>query len=291
VGVGLFALAGTPVRILALALAARLGFNSAPQLLATHALIVSLISVGAWSVVRVLSDGSSGGSLRSIAPGGATRAFLRFAGPYLGTAVLTQVCTTSERWGLARLESPAATALFVLSLSLATAGASAAASPLMTYFQPIIVEAVSKRDGPSALRALRRLSLTTGAVMLVGALAGMILGPFAATLLFGARYLGVAAVLPWTVLGACAFALGQALANYPFAGGDSKAANGALALSQVCYATILLTYHPAESPAVGFGRVYAGAQLGYLALMSVVAWIWRRRLVAASEPASVAGSA
>ncbi len=276
--VGLMGFASTPLRHFVLAGGIGLfGLRAGSEMIWVQAGYSALVAACAWRIFAASVDWSHRAAIRTVLGQGAAREILRFSGPYVVSSVLMQVCGTAERWGLARLDNPSSTALFVLSVGLSTAGANAISSPLLSYFQPLITEAASKMDVVSVERHLRRLTVASAALMVAGAGVAYLLAPFAAALLFGKQFAGISSVLPWTAVGACAFALGQALAMYPFAARDSLGPNVAHGAALGVYAAVLFVYRPSEAHALAFARVNAAAYLGYAAVMALVALKWSRR--------------
>ena len=220
--------------------------------------------------------------LRELAPGPDTgvvgpelgwRSALRFSLPFLGTALVMQLCTTAERWGLARID-PASTALFVQSVGLSMAGAGAATGFLGGYFYPLIHSGAAEGPAPLSgarvpLRRYLLLSATACGVLLV--LGVTIAGP-ASALLFGPRYVGVARLLPWTVAGAALFTFAQALSVRSLVLRDAVGPNVARTVPLVLYTGALLLLRPGEDAALQFSRLYCAAQALYLVLMTFFAF-------------------
>lgn len=276
--VGLMGFASTPLRYFVLAGGVGLmGLRAGSEMIWVQAGYSALVAACAWRIFASSVDWSHRAGIRVVLGHGAAREILRFSGPYVVSAILMQVCATAERWGLARLDNPAATAVFVLSVGLSTAGANAVSAPLLMYFQPLITEAASKMDADGVVRHLRRLTIATTALMTVGAALAYVVAPVAAALLFGKEFGAIAGVLPWTAVGACAFALGQALAMYPYAARDSLGPNVAHGGALAIYAAVLFLYRPTEAHALAFARVNAAAYIGYAGVMALVALRWSRR--------------
>jgi hypothetical protein len=269
---GVLAFAMTPLRYLALAIGARSGFASASHLLWVHALYCALLAAGAWWIVRRNVDPRHTQPIKSVLPRGTGREVLHFSVPYIITACLTQLSASAERWGLAGLDSPAAAAVFVLSVGVATAGTNAVASPLLAYYQPLITRAASGIGGASATAYLRKLVIWTFVVVVLVAMGAGLFSRIATAYLFGREYAIIADVLPWTAIGAGAFAIGQALSMYPYAAKDGLRPNVAFGAAQIVYVVILLTYRPTQGHALRFARVYAASYSGYAALMAAIAW-------------------
>ena len=80
------------------------------------------------------------------------------------------MCTSAERWGLARLADTAATALFVQAVGLSTAAAGAATGFVSAYFNPLILQDAAHHADPlqAARVPLRRFLLLIGAISIPG---------------------------------------------------------------------------------------------------------------------------
>jgi hypothetical protein len=192
----------------------------------------------------------------------------------LGTALVTQLCTTAERWGLARVADTSSTALFVQAVGLSMAGAGAANGFLGTYFYPLIHRGAATGTDPlaGAQVPLRRYLLLSGAVCLAMVLLGVPLAGPASALLFGPRYAEVARLLPWTVGGSAFFACGQALSVRSLVKRDAIGPNVARTVSLLLYAAALVLLPPGADAALRFSRLYCAAQALYLLLMALSAF-------------------
>ncbi|WP_242344777.1 polysaccharide biosynthesis protein [Anaeromyxobacter terrae] len=279
---GLMAFASTPSRYFVLAAGVAAGLSSAEALLWVQAGYSAALAVVGWMVLRSAVDATRHSTLDAVFDSGLTRQVMSYSLPYLLSAALAQVCTSAERWGLARIGSPSSTAMFVLAVGIATAGTNAVAAPLLSYYQPLITQAATAQDS-RLLSLLRKLVTITGVAMAGAIVVALVFSEFATQLLFGSRYAAVAGVLPSAVIGATAFAMGQALAMFPYAARDAIGPNVALGVSQVAYAVALSQYRPAGDAASAFARVYAGAYVGYAVLMAMLAARWARTFALAPQ--------
>lgn len=197
------------------------------------------------------------------------RSFAAFSAPYLFTAVLTQVATSAERWGLARFQDPAATALFVQAVGLSMAIAGAFTQVLDTYYTPIISTAAAA--DPLPLRGARKpvlayLALTGLALGLMVVCVAFLSGPLTVAL-FGPRYAAVGPLLPWTACGAALFAVGQALSMVPFVTRDPIGQNVARSVALVTYSAALLLLPRVEQAALVFSKLFAAGHGLYVLFM------------------------
>lgn len=284
---GLLGILGGPGRPFALALGALFIAQSGMGLLKAQAIYSSLLALAtiaafAWVLWR---------SPRSPEPSLSTEltlaAFVAFAAPSLVSSVMTQACASAERWGLAELANPGATALFVQAVGLATTVAGAATTFLNTYFLPLITQHALKTATP--LRAARRpiqAYLLWNFFALAAAAGGIAAMSHSLThLLFGPRFGSVGDLLPWTMVGAALFALGQALQIYPFTAREMTSPNVAFVLSKVAYVIVLLACASRGSgAAVLFAKVYATGSLLYaVAMVGVATRLIRRERGAVSH--------
>jgi O-antigen/teichoic acid export membrane protein len=272
---GLLELLGQPARLAFLGLAALGLWGGAPTgegLLWLHAgWMAGLAALILWLALRLLQQVAPQPDQGTPGPELSWRSALGFSLPFLGTALVMQVCTSAERWGLARIDDPASTALFVQAVGLSMAGAGASTSFLGTYFFPLIQQGAAQGEDPlaGARAPLRRYLLLSAAASVALVLLGVTVSGPASTLLFGPRYAAVAGLLPWTVAGAALFTFAQALTIRFVVLRDSVSPNVARIISLVLYAAVLVLLRPREQPALAFARVYCTAQGLYLALMAL----------------------
>jgi hypothetical protein len=280
---GLLDLLNQPARLLVLALGARLLLGGAPDgegLLGLQAgfsgllaLLVALLGTQLLQKLAPLGDRGTPGPQLGLWPA------LRFSLPFLLSSVVAQLCASAERWGLARLEDPGATALFVQAVGLAAAVCSAATGFLGNYFYPLIHQAAAQGARPLQAARIPLLhflcavfSICCLLVLGASAGAGRLTG-----LLFGPRYLAVAHLLPWTVAGAALFTCGQAVSVVSLVARDAVGPNAARTVPLVLYAAALLTLRPAAEAALAFSQLYCASQALYLCLMiGSVLWVARR---------------
>lgn len=201
------------------------------------------------------------------------RSFIAFSLPYLLGNALNQGSASAERWGLARLAHPRATALFVQSIGFAMVAAGAVAGVLNSYFQPIITQRASGGLAPlrSAAPAIRKyliLSLTLLALVVAG---GSTLSKFVTWALFGPRFAAVARLLPWSLAGASLFMLGQALSIIPYVLKETVLPNAAAMVARASYICMLLLCRPAAGAALTYVRLFAIGHGLYALLMLAVA--------------------
>ncbi len=268
---GFLGLLSQPVRLIALWAGALL-FLARPtgdgllKVQAVYSLLLGLLAAALflrWLKRLGAIEGVSGGDELTL------RSFATFSAPYLFTAVLTQVANSAERWGLARFQDPAATALFVQGVGLSTAIAGAFTQVLNTYYTPIISTAAAV--DPLPLRGARKpvlayLVLTGLALGMMVACVAFLSGPLT-VVLFGPRYAAVGPLLPWTACGAALFAGGQALAMVPFVTRDAIGQNVARSIALVTYSAALILLPHVEQAALVFSKLFAAGNGLYLLLM------------------------
>ena len=288
--VGLLGLAGSPARQGVLALAGLLlGQVSLASLAVVHTAHAVLLAVVTFLVAAGIANKASAGAKSStfqarkeITPSG----YMRYVWPFFFTAILTQVAASSERWGLAKLSSPSATAVFVQAVGLSMAGAGAATSFLNSYFIPIIAQAAGAKAAPvaSAGRHLRRyILLTLGLLAVFAGCMSVLAGPLT-SLLFGARYAAVARYLPLTAIGASLFAGGQALGMVAFTAKEAVTPNAARWVSLAVYSILLWVASGTSDPVFSFSWSYVAANGLYAALMAASAgWHLRGALGAKDD--------
>ena len=271
--VGVLELLGQPARLLALGLGSMLVWGNAPTgegLLLIHGLWTTVLAAAVvWLTIRLVRDVAPNADSEGPAGELTLVVALRFSAPFLVTAGVAQACTSAERWGLASLADPSATALFVQAVGLSAAAAGSATSFLSSYFYPLILHGASHSSHPlqGARVPLRRfllLVVVVSALLVIGALIGA--GQIAA-LLFGPRYAGVVRLLPWTIAGAALFVVAQAVSVISLVLRDAVGPNLARTLPLVLYAIALISLRPAGDAALAFSRLYCGAQGLYLLLM------------------------
>lgn len=284
---GFLGLLSQPVRLIALwggALILMRGRPTGDGLLlvqAGYSLVFGLLAT--WLFFQWLRrlgplPGVSGGDELSL------RSFANFSLPYVFTAFLTQVATSAERWGLARFQDPAATALFVQAVGLSTALAGAFTGVLNTYYTPIISTAAAAV--PLPLRGARKpvlayLALSGLALSLMAGCVALLSGPLTVAL-FGPRYAAVGPLLPWTACGAALFAVGQALSMIPFVTRDAIGQNLARSAALIVYSGALLFLPRVEDAALVFSKLFAAGHALYVVLMlGVVVWQVRGHRLAA----------
>jgi len=281
--VGFLGLLGGPGRQIALAVGViLLSIGSASGLLwtqSTYLVAIGAATLGAAIIVHraTRSDGGTSISSRSQI---SLRAFLAYSAPNLVTVLATQLATTSERWGLARLQDTTATALFVQAIGLASAGTGSLGGVFTGYFYPLVTQAAAKGEDPigAARKELRHFVGSTSVAMFVTTALGTVLAKPLLPLLFGSRFSGVGDLLPWAVAGAATFTVGQALTVVLFVGREPLWPNVARIVAQVAYAACLIAYRPAVDPALQYVRIYAAGQVLYVVLLlAAIAALRRRR--------------
>lgn len=278
VTVGTLGLLGNPLRQLLLAATAGLtAGGSFAALWTTQTAHAVLLALAALLALRALLSSLAAAQGPGGAPGLTRAGLITFALPYLLTAAFGQVATSAERWGLARIADPAATALFVQGLGLSLAAVSAVAGVLASYYLPIIGQAASA--GPLPIRGaaapIRRYVGLTLATVALAAVTAAAASDLLTPLVFGARFVAVAALLPWTVLGAACFSLGQALSVFAHCARETVSPNAARISSQAVYLG-LLALPTGPAPALDFARRYALSSALYALLMAASA-LWHVR--------------
>jgi O-antigen/teichoic acid export membrane protein len=279
---GVLNLLGTPARQFVLAFAALVLAPTSLLLLGVQAfygLLVAGLSFGlCWLVVRQATEDSEEAAK---VPEELSRSqFLWFCVPYLATAIITQLCSTAERWGLARWADAGAAAQFVQAVGLSTAVVMASVAPLGTYFQPIISQAASQGDSPlsRAMRPIRLYFLWVIGVLAVIGTGTWLLAPYLTMIFFGPAFAGVSDLLPLAVLGASLFALGQCVVMVPMTLRDTIGPNGAFLASKAVYFALLVGLPFAAEPAYRFCVYFAVSNAVYLGLIVCVCLFWMLRV-------------
>lgn len=277
---GVLELIRTPLRQIVLALGSLLAVQSGVLLLRIHAvygLLAAAFSVAMLlCVLRRERPAAAGDPPRDFS----ARFILGYSAPYFLTAAFTQLSTTAERWGLARLADTGQTALFVLALGLSTAAVTAVVTPGSLYYQAIISNRAAEGERPlaQALQPILRYALLT-AVLLSGLVAGVTLlaRPLTA-LAFGPAFAGIRTLLPWTILGAALFALGQCLVMIPMVRRDTIGPNVTLIASKAVYVGLLFSAGAeVGEAALVFARCYALSHVLYVVLMVLACAVQVRR--------------
>jgi hypothetical protein len=222
------------------------------------------------SVLRGARTGSSTAGM-----GLSLREAALYSLPYALTAALLQGAASAERWGLARLGTPSATAMFVQAVGLSTAAVGAVTNALAIYYHPLISGAAAATRTPIAAAAslLRRYIFCAALALLALTLAVSLWGRPITALLFGTRYQLVAQLLPWTVLGASWFSLGQAIQMVSQVARDPIGGNVARGMSLVAYSAVLLAISPPSQPEVIFAKLYCACNFVYASLTVVSSWL------------------
>jgi len=280
---GVLGLMGTPLRQILLAAAALVLVPQAGTLLGVHAAASTMVSLATIVALRVLLRDiprTTPSTAPSLDIG--TQSLLWHIVPYFFTALLTQVSSSAERWGLAKLADPSTTAIFVQALGLSSASIGAAITAPATYFQPIITQAASRAGTSPLLNALipiRRYVMLVASILAVGTIGAAVLADVVTSILFGAKYVAISGLLPWTVLGAALFSLAQVLAIVPSTARDTISPNVARVVSLLIYTTSLLSCRagPGENLAEAFARIYVISNgLYLLGMIAVSARLVRR---------------
>lgn len=195
--------------------------------------------------------------------------FLSYTVPGFFGVVAAQVASSAERWGLAQFDQTAATALFVQSIGISTAASGAVGSVLTTYFYPFITSAAAHSSDPlqAAKPTLKRFLMLTVAGQAAVAAGAILFASQITRIAFGARFVGVQELLPWTTLGAALFSVGQALTIVLFTARDAIWPNLGRILSQALYATGLLFLPHNGNLGRLFSQYYALGQVIYLLLI------------------------
>jgi O-antigen/teichoic acid export membrane protein len=270
---GIVMFLGTPMRQLALAIggwflvtqtgAGLLGVQAAYSI----GLAMALGTIFAILVRRV-PEPKEGNP--PVSTGLTLRGLVGFATPYFLSAMLAQACRSAERWGLADY-STVDTALFVQALGLSTAIVTTAIGHLFIYYSPIIYQASAKTSAPlsSARQPIRHYVRWTVVILSLVVLSIALLAKWVTPLLFGPKYQGVVALLPWTTLGAALFGLGQTLHIYGLTARRTIGSNAAVIVAQLLYTITLVSYRPPTNPALAFARIYAVGNLVYVVAMLI----------------------
>jgi hypothetical protein len=276
VAAGVLDLLAQPGRLVFLGVGAHLLLGAAASgvhLLELHAVwTVALAGLVLWLAVRLVRAAAPEPDRGAPGPALSLPAALHFCLPFLGTTLAIQIGTSAERWGLARLADPAATALFVQATGLSLAAAGAATSFLGAYFYPLIHAAgAGERPLEGARVPLRRYLLLSALASAAMVACGVPFAGPAARLLFGPRFAQVESLLPWTLAAAAAFVLGQAIAMVSVVARDAKGPNLARSLPLALYVVALLAWPRSAEPALLFSRLYLAQQLLYLAASAAAA--------------------
>ncbi len=243
--------------------------------------------LGSAAALQLAAAGVAVYMFRSIVRGAATsaapqqtseltlRAFLSYSVPGFFGVFVGQLASSVERWGLARSSDVAATALFVQAIGLSTAAASALGALFQNYFYPFATNAAA-RDlsdplGAAAPVLLRFYALLSCALGCFALLIALFVRQITA-LAFGSQFAAVSALLPWTTVGACLFSLGQALTIALFIARAPLWPNLSRITSQTLYAAALILLPKGPDPAGRFARLFACAQLLYVAVIVVAIW-------------------
>ena len=290
ISAGILQLLGNPMRSLALLAGGFILVSPSGQALLGVQAVHSLILGGATLLALgfALKQNVAGANPPSTPKSLTFPAFIAFASPALIGNILTQAATSAERWGLAKLEEPSLTAIFVLALGLSTAAVGAATGFLSTYFYPLITEAAVGSHRP--LRdSIRQSKRYMGANVIVLTLTAGVVGFSAGRLtpiLFGPKYTSVSEVLPWTIVGAALFQMGQTLYIYPFITRDMLGPVVAYSVSRIVYIVALL-WRFNGSPVLHFGKLYACGQGLYVALMiGLSLWLFKKESRASGPPST-----
>jgi O-antigen/teichoic acid export membrane protein len=286
---GVLNLLGTPARQLVLALAALVLAPTGLILLgvqAVYGLLIATLSFGlCWLVIRNTSQEPDDDA--KIPEGLRRSQFLWFCCPYLATAIISQLCNTAERWGLAHSADAGTTAQFVQAVGLAMAVVTASVAPLGTYFQPLISQAASQGDSPlsQAMRPIRSYLLWVIGVLAVVATGTWLFAPYLTMILFGPAFSSVSDLLPLAVLGAGLFTLGQCVVVVPIAVRDPIGPNAAFLVSKAIYLALLVALPVSAEPAYRFCVYFAAGNAVYLAVILCVSVFWMRE-AAETDPKS-----
>jgi O-antigen/teichoic acid export membrane protein len=286
---GIFDLLGNPVRQMILGCAGlALGLQTATQLLTVQALyclaVACVLAAGVWVFARSQRDAQSASpeAMRQLS----LSAVVSYSIPYGISAAIAQVCASAERWGLARRENAAATALFVQATALSLAVVTAVTGIVNTYYYPIISQIAAQTPDPftAAKAVIRRyLLISSGALALI-AIFTALLSAFITPILFGPKFSAVANLLPWSMLGASFFGMASALSVFSYVARETVSINVARGVSQAFYALCLLLASPRLDMALIFSKLFGVANLFYFVLMIMAAaWVRRCRARSRSE--------
>jgi hypothetical protein len=269
---GILNMWGGPLRQFALAAAIGLLAVSTSKQLLTISAAFQLIAAGvaAIIVIRIMQRVHASTNAEPVSTPFLTfKAFLSYTIPGLLGALAGQAATSAERWGLARLDEPATTALFVQAAGISSAATGAIASVFTTYFYPLITQAAAKTTDPlggAGVQLKRFLALAVLGQVVVVAMASVFARQIG-SLAFGARFAGVTELLPWTMLGAALFSIGQALTIVLFTARDAVWPNATRVVSQLAYAAGLILLPHSGNLGTRFAQYFVLGQTLYVALV------------------------
>jgi hypothetical protein len=208
------------------------------------------------------------------------RAFLHYCLPSLAATLGAHAASSVERWSLAGHDGPASMAMLVQASGLALSGVNAVAGVITSYYYPLITQAAARGDDPvcASRPVLARYLLATASVLGVAVVIAVACAPLATRLVFGSSYAAASRLLPWTVLAAALFAMGQALSVVLLTARATIAAAVARVGSVGAYVVALLALSPGEHSALGYARIQACCQLLYIAAVIVLIGVNRARL-------------
>jgi O-antigen/teichoic acid export membrane protein len=276
---GVLGLLATPVRWAALALGVIvLAHASGASLMWTQCVYgTATAALSVWFFRRTVDspyEGEKTANDHALAGDLGARRFLSFTAPILVMGIATQAATSGERWGLALRADAGATALFVQTLAVSLAAVGAVATPINTYFAPIIAQAAATSPGDplrGAARPLRQFILvSTLTISLIALGVSLVAGPLT-TVLFGPRYRDIGALLPWAMLGQAFFGISQAIALVPISVEGTTAVSVALVGSRMIYLVLLLVLPTSGAIALLFVKCFAAGNLLYLLGMIIAA--------------------
>ncbi len=271
---GLLSLLATPGRLAVLAAGALLFPVSGLSLIGAQAgfmVLSAALCVGAFlAVLRELPpEGSAEQPGAAFTPG----YVFRYSAPFFVAGLFQQAAMSAERWGLAALEDPGATARFVLAVGLSTTAVGTAVTALNTYFHPLISQAAARGTDclseavPLIWRYLGLSALVLAAlVVCVWAFARP-----ATALLFGPAFQDVALLLPVTTFGYALFALAQCFAFVPMVAGRPVGLNAVVIVSKGAYVAAILLWPRHGDVAWTFSALFAAGNALYLALTVALA--------------------
>lgn len=207
-------------------------------------------------------------------------AFFSYSIPGFFGVLASLLASSVERWGLARSSDVSATALFVQAMGLSLAAAGAIGSVFQSYYYPFATNAAARNMadplGAAAPILIRFYSILTLSLVSFALVFALFVRQIT-WLAFGSRFAAVAGLLPWTIVGACLFSLGQALTVALFVARDPLWPNLSRIISQALYAAALLLLPRGSDPAGLFARLFVCGQALYVAMIGFAIW---RRLVA-----------
>src|SRR5262249_20312618 len=143
-------------------------------------------------------------------------AALSYSVPVGVSAAIAQLCSSAQRWGLARPADTGATPPFLPASAPPLAAALAAPRRATTSHDPISAPIPARSETPleAARPTIRRYLALSAAVLAALAAGAVLFASWITPILFGPRFAPVARLLPWTMFGCALFGMAASYAVY-----------------------------------------------------------------------------